>query len=114
VAAATDLDAALAAAGGLIQATPVGMDGHPGMPLPASLLRPDLWVADIVYFPLETELVRTARLLGCRVMTGGAMALYQHAAAFELLTGSPADLVRMERHFAELTGHRVALADVDA
>lgn len=104
-----DLEAALADAGGLIQATPVGMDGHPGMPLPASLLRPDLWVADIIYFPLETELVHRARALGCRVMTGGAMALYQHAAAFELLTGRPADVERMDRHFEVLTGSRVVV-----
>ena len=105
----TDIEAALVQAGGLIQATPVGMDGHPGMPLPESLLRPDLWVADIIYFPLETELVARARALGCRVMTGGAMALYQHAAAFELLTGSPADIARMDRHFEELTGQHIAL-----
>ncbi|MEP6631070.1 MAG: shikimate dehydrogenase, partial [Lapillicoccus sp.] len=61
VSVSTDLAASLAEAGGLIQATPVGMDGHPGMPLPEALLRPDLWVADIIYFPLETELVHRAR-----------------------------------------------------
>lgn len=112
VSVATDLPAALADAGGLIQATPVGMDGHPGLPLPAELLRPNLWVADIIYFPLETELVHRAREIGCRVMTGGAMAVHQHAAAFELLTGLPADLQRMAHHFAELTGQQVALADL--
>ena len=36
----------------------------PGMAISADLLRPDLWVAEIVYFPLLTELVRTARPLG--------------------------------------------------
>ena len=108
VSVSTDLAASLAEAGGLIQATPVGMDGHPGMPLPEALLRPELWVADIIYFPLETELVHRARARGCRVMTGGAMALYQHAAAFELLTGRTADVERMDRHFEELTGTRVA------
>lgn len=111
VSVSTDLESSLRKAGGLIQATPVGMDGHPGMPLSADLLRPDLWVADIIYFPLETDLVRTARALGCRVMTGGAMAVHQHAAAFELLTGLPADIQRMAHHFAELTGQHVALTD---
>ncbi len=109
-----DLAEALADAGGLIQATPVGMDGHPGMPLPESLLRPDLWVADIIYFPLETELVHRGRALGCRVMTGGAMALYQHAAAFELLTGRPADVERMRRHFEALARERAGAAEVSA
>lgn len=103
VEATSDLASALAGAGGLIQATPVGMDGHPGMPAPVELLRPDLWVADIIYFPRETELIRRARALGCRVLPGGGMAVHQHAAAFELLTGHPADVGRMSRHFAELT-----------
>ena len=39
--------------GGLVNATPVGMAAHPGSPVPPELLRPDLWVADIVYRPLE-------------------------------------------------------------
>lgn len=114
VRATEDLEGALAQAGGLIQATPVGMDGHPGMPVAAELLRPGLWVADIVYFPLETELVTRARTLGCRVMTGGAMAVHQHAAAFELLTGAPADIARMRRHFATLTGQQIALSHVSS
>lgn len=110
VSATTDVEAALDRADGLIQATPVGMDAHPGMPLDPALLRPDQWVADIVYFPLETELVRRARAVGCRVMTGGAMAVHQHAAAFRLLTGRSADIRRMQRHFESLTGQHVALS----
>jgi shikimate dehydrogenase len=110
VAATTDLESALRGAGGLIQATPVGMDAHPGLPLDPGLLRPDQWVAEIIYFPLETELARQARAAGCRVMTGGAMAVHQHAAAFRLLTGRTADIRRMQEHFEELTGHAVALS----
>jgi shikimate dehydrogenase len=110
VGATSDLERALDRAGGLIQATPVGMDAHPGMPVDPGLLRPDQWVADIIYFPLETELVHRARATGCRVMTGGAMAVHQHAAAFRLLTGRPADIGRMQEHFGALTGQRVALS----
>ena len=109
VAATSDLERALRGAGGLIQATPVGMDAHPGLPVDPRLLRLDHWVADIIYFPLETELVHRARALGCRVMTGGAMAVHQHAAAFRLLTGRPADIRRMQEHFESLTGQHVAL-----
>jgi shikimate dehydrogenase len=109
VAATDDLEGALGRAGGLIQATPVGMDAHPGLPLDPALLRPDQWVADIIYFPLETELVHRARAAGCRVMTGGAMAVHQHAAAFRLLTGRTADIRRMQEHFGVLTGQHVAL-----
>jgi len=110
VAATSDLERALGGAGGLIQATPVGMDAHPGLPVDPRLLRPDHWVVDIIYFPLETELVHRARALGCRVMTGGAMAVHQHAAAFRLLTGRPADIRRMQEHFGSLTGQHVALS----
>jgi shikimate dehydrogenase len=80
------------------------MAAHPGLPLPAGLLRPDLWVADIVYRPLETELVRTARATGCRVLDGGGMAVFQAVDAFRLFTGIEPDAERMLGHFATLVG----------
>jgi len=100
---ARDVPSALAESGGVVNATPVGMRGHPGTPIPVELLRPDLWVSDVVYFPLETELVRTARARGCTVVAGGGMAVHQAVEAFSLFTGRQADAVRMQRHFAELT-----------
>ena len=96
------LDAAVAAADGLVHATPTGMAAHPGLPVDAELLRPDLWVADIVYRPLETELVRTARSLGCRVLDGGGMAVFQAVDAFRLFTGVEPDADRMLAHFETL------------
>jgi shikimate dehydrogenase len=98
----TELDTAVPAADGLVHATPTGMAAHPGLPLPADLLRPDLWVADIVYRPLETALVRTARALGCRVLDGGGMAVYQAVDAFRLFTGLEPDPGRMLAHFTRL------------
>ncbi|MDB5773054.1 MAG: shikimate dehydrogenase [Burkholderia sp.] len=103
--AGTDLPAAMADADGLINATPVGMAKLPGMPLPANLLSPNLWVAEIVYFPLETELLRTARALGCRTLDGGGMAVFQAVDAFRLFTGAEPDPERMVRHFASLVRH---------
>jgi len=99
-----ELPVALAAADGLVQATPVGTREHPGMPLSELLLRPDLWVAEIVYFPLETPLLRTARAMGCRTLDGGGMAVFQAAAAFEIFTGKKADRERMLRHFHTIPG----------
>jgi len=103
VAPVTDLARALDDAGGVVNATPVGMHGHPGSSVPASLLRPDLWVSDVVYFPLDTELIRAARSRGCRVVPGGGMAVHQAVGAFEYFTGRVPDAERMARHFAELT-----------
>jgi shikimate dehydrogenase len=102
VVAAADATKAMRTADGVINATPIGMNGHPGMPLPATLLRPDLWVADIVYFPLETELLRAARRTGCRTLTGAGMTVFQAVEAFRLFTGVVPDASRMLEHFAEL------------
>jgi len=90
-------------ADGVINTTPMGMVAHPGMPLPANLLRRDLWVAEIVYFPLETALLRAAQNAGCRTLDGGGMATFQAVEAFRLFTGRTPDAARMQRHFAALT-----------
>jgi shikimate dehydrogenase len=97
-----DLGGAMAESDGLIHATPTGMAKHPGLPLPATFLRPVLWVAEIVYFPLETELLRTAKGIGCRTLNGGGMAVFQAAEAFRLFTGISANAERMLRHFASM------------
>ncbi|MEK6423665.1 MAG: shikimate dehydrogenase [Burkholderia gladioli] len=96
------LDAAMAQATGLIHATPTGMAKHPGLPLPAELLAGKPWVADIVYFPLETELIRVAREMGCCTLPGGGMAVYQAVDAFEIFTGREPDAERMFSHFESL------------
>jgi shikimate dehydrogenase len=96
------LPGALAAADGLIHATPTGMAGLPGLPLPAELVQPQLWVADIVYRPLETELLQLARTRGCRTVDGGRMVVVQAADSFALFTGVQPDEARMLRNFEEL------------
>ncbi|WP_127505685.1 shikimate dehydrogenase [Actinoplanes solisilvae] len=108
VAAPNDLAAAIADADGLVNASPAGMRSHPGLPLPARLLHRGLWVADIVYMPVETPLLRAARDAALRAAGGTAMCAYQAAAAFELLTGRTPDLPRMLRHLDELLKHREA------
>jgi shikimate dehydrogenase len=92
----------LAAADGLVHATPTGMAAHPGSPVPAEVLDPRLWVADVVYRPLDTQLVRTARRRGLRVLDGGGMAVFQAVEAFRLFTGVEPDADRMLAHFTEL------------
>ncbi|MBD8603565.1 shikimate dehydrogenase [Pseudomonas sp. CFBP 8771] len=100
----SDLLAALSEADGLVNTTPMGMAKLPGMPVPKAALHPGLWVAEIVYFPLETELLREARALGCRTLDGGTMAVFQAVKAFELFSGRQADAERMMAHFAEMNG----------
>jgi shikimate dehydrogenase len=93
----------LASATGVVNSTPVGMEKHPGSAVPAGLLRADLWVADIVYFPIETQLLRAARSAGCRTLDGSGMVVYQAARAFEIFTGRAADSARMRQHFETTT-----------
>lgn len=97
---------ALAGASGLVHATPTGMDKLPGLPLPVELLRPDMWVSEIVYFPLQTALLKAARERGCAVVDGGGMAVGQAVGAFELFTGLRPDPARMDAHFRHLVSQR--------
>ena len=101
VSAGCDAARVVPTATGLIHATPTGMAKLPGMPLDAGLLRPALWVAEIVYFPMETALLKAARAVGCPVSDGGGMAVGQAVGAFALFTGREADAARVRRHFLQ-------------
>lgn len=92
----------LPASDGLVHATPTGMADHPGLPLDPALLHPRMWVADIVYRPLDTALLGAARGVGCNTLDGGFMAVYQAVEAFELITGISPDAHRMSEHFRRL------------
>jgi shikimate dehydrogenase len=110
IAGTEDLPAALAVSDGVVHCTPTGMAEHPGMPFAAELLRPDLWVADIVYRPLVTELLSAARDAGCVTLDGGRMAVHQAVDAFELITGRRPDPQRMIREFHDLVSGPEILA----
>ena len=84
---------------GVVNATPMGMAKLPGSAIDPDLLQAEQWVADIVYFPLETALLAAARAKGCRVLPGAGMAVFQAVRAFELFTGRPACPERMKATF---------------
>ncbi|MGI8305912.1 shikimate dehydrogenase [Saccharopolyspora hattusasensis] len=98
----------LGGADGVVNASPVGMVGHPGTPLDVDALAPRHWVADVIYRPLETQLVKAARAVGCAVLDGGWMAAAQAADSFELFTGHVADRARMRADFLRLTAVQAA------
>lgn len=99
VEAIADVTEAAAMADGIVNATPVGMSKHPGLPIDRVLVKPRHWVADVIYFPLETELILHARALGCAAMPGGGMAVYQAVRAFELFAGVRPDAEAMAETF---------------
>jgi shikimate dehydrogenase len=98
-------EAAITTSNGVVNASPSGTSKYPGSAMPLSQLHPDLWIAEIVYAPLETELLRAARAMGCRTQDGASMLVFQAARAFELFTGHTADIERMLRHFSRLSAN---------
>jgi shikimate dehydrogenase len=81
----------------VINASSVGMaDVDARSPIDARAIRPGMLVMDIVYKPIETQLVRMARARGARVIHGGRMLLHQAARQFELYTGHEAPLGAMD------------------
>jgi quinate/shikimate dehydrogenase (NAD+) len=103
---AADLVAALAIADGVVNATPAGMLGVPGDPVPIDAIRPRHFVADVIYTPLETALVKAARAKGAMAAGGAGMCVYQAADAFRLFTGIAPDIARMHRAFMAAAGER--------
>lgn len=87
---------------GIVNTTPMGMAANPAPAIDAALIAAHHWVADIVYFPLETELLRLAKARGCRVLNGSGMVIGQAALAFGIFTGHVADKARMRRIFEGL------------
>jgi shikimate dehydrogenase len=104
------VEAALADAGGVVNGTPVGMLPNRDTPVPLPMLRGDLWVADAVYTPLWTPLLEGARRLGCRVMTGRELAIFQALDAFRLMTGVDASRDSMSAAFDAVMKERAARA----
>ena len=101
----TDLAAEVTAADGVANATPVGMHGIPGNPVPAEL-RKEQWAADVIYSPIETAFIKAAAAKAARVLTGGGMCVHQAAEAFRLFTGIEPDIARMHRTFADALAAR--------
>lgn len=96
------LDAWLPRADGVVHVTPVGMAEHPGVAFDVDRLGPGAWVAEVVYRPLETELLRRARARGLPTLDGGGMAVGQAVESLRLITGLEPDVDRMHAHFNQL------------
>jgi shikimate dehydrogenase len=109
---AVDLEREVASADGVVNATPVGMHGFPGNPVPVAALRAEHWAADVIYTPIETAFIKAAAGKGAKVLTGGGMCVHQAAEAFRLFVGVEPDIKRMHRTFARALAVRdAAMAD---
>lgn len=95
---AMDAETTLNASDGIVQASPIGMTGHEGLPVPPEFLKAEHWLIDIIYRPRETALLRAARERGCRTANGLGMVVAQAGLAFEIITGRIPDVDRMRSH----------------
>ncbi len=87
----------------LIHCTPIGMHPHVAQScVPQNLLHSHLTVMDIVYNPLQTQLLREAEKAGCSTISGIEMFLHQAVGQFELWTGQSAPVEVMRK---VLTSH---------
>lgn len=78
-----DLERGFGAADMIVQATSLGMSGGPDLDWPVANIHAGAIVADIVYRPLETSLLRAARARGLFTVDGLEMLIYQGARSFE-------------------------------
>ena len=67
----------------VVNTTSLGMQGQPSLDFPVSALRAHMAVTDLVYTPLETNLLRDARAQGCTVVDGLGMLLHQAVPGFQ-------------------------------
>lgn len=81
----------------LVNATSVGMRPNENQSLIAKeWLRPDIYVMDIIYNPIETKLLKDAKEIGSKVISGIEMLIQQGAASFEIWTGRRAPIKIMK------------------
>jgi shikimate dehydrogenase len=92
----------------LVNTTPLGMAPDPSaMPVPEKVLSPDMVVMDAVYNPIRTKLLTEAKRIGCRIVDGVSMFVYQGVRQFALWTGKPAPVSVMRNAVLEaLTGEK--------
>lgn len=81
------IDTVLPRAGLLVNTTSLGMTGQPPLAVDVTLLPGTAAVADLVYVPLETDLLKAARLRGLKTADGLGMLLHQAVRGFELWFG---------------------------
>ena len=88
-------------AGLLVNTTSLGMHGQPSLDIDTGRLPPHAVVADLVYVPLETPLLASARARGLKTADGLGMLLHQAVRGFELWFGQRPEVTDELRNLVE-------------
>ncbi|WP_299615136.1 shikimate dehydrogenase [Pelagibius sp.] len=83
----------------LVNSTSLGMSGQPSLEIALDRLAPSALVTDLVYSPLETELLAAARARGCRTVDGLGMLLHQARPGFRAWFGVEPEVTQTLRDF---------------
>lgn len=78
-------------ADGLVNCTPLGMNGIPGTAMPAPLMAGCSWAFDAVYTPVDTQFLTDARANGLATISGYELFFFQGVDAFHAFTGETVD-----------------------
>lgn len=97
VVALADLEEATTGADGVVNCTPIGMNGYPGTPFEPLHLEGAAWAFDAVYTPVDTEFLQIAANAGLSVMSGWELFFHQGLDAFRLFTGQEVDASALRR-----------------
>lgn len=98
---ADDAEAAGRGADGLINCTPLGMEGYPGSPLPCAAMAGAAWAFDAVYTPENTQFLIDAAAQGLHVISGWELYFYQGVHASRLFTGQGLDEAALRARLRE-------------
>ena len=91
VSVAPSLEAACEGAAAFVNCTPKGMSGYGGDAFAGIQLRGRRWICDVVYTPIETDLLKKATAAGVDILSGYELFLYQGVHAFKHFTGYDVD-----------------------
>jgi shikimate dehydrogenase len=105
-----DLAKPIGAADLIVNATPTGMRGNPGMPVRPELLRKGQLVLDMIYDPPQSEFLAAAKAAGAKTLNGLSMLVHQGASALEIWTECEAP-VEVMRAAAEAELARIAATE---
>jgi shikimate dehydrogenase len=98
-----DIGAAMVGANGLINATPVGMNGYPGSVFDPAMIAEADWAFDAVYTPRDTEFLTNAAAAGLDIISGWELFFFQGVDAWKLFYGQEVDQSKL-RSVLQQTG----------
>ena len=99
---------ALEEADGVVNATPLGMVGYGGSPVPADAFPRARWAFDAVYTPVDTRFSQQAVAAGAAFVSGYELYIHQGIDAFEIWTGRRPPLPALRAMLAETEGLRAS------